>query len=153
MSAELEELPPENHNENDQKRKRPVAVFLVVALGIICLILLLLVILTFVLRIHCPACDLENNQRTTTPEEITAEDNFGHFIHVSDINLDLKYNSSISRGDFCRFNGAVTSAKFDAPFGRFGCDTPVLLFNSSLEAMKNVSSGKKLEFVLISGDS
>ncbi|KAL9951390.1 hypothetical protein ACROYT_G044044 [Oculina patagonica] len=43
-------------------------------------------------------------------------------------------------------------AEFGAPYGRIGCDTPVLLLNSSLEAMKNVSSGKNLEFVLISGN-
>ncbi|KAL9951354.1 hypothetical protein ACROYT_G044005 [Oculina patagonica] len=152
MAVELEELPPPDPKENNQKKKRPIACFLVVALGILCLVLLLLVILTFALRIHCPNCDLENGPQTPSPEEITKENNLVHFIHVSDINLDLKYNSSISRSDFCRFNEAAKPTEFGAPYGRIGCDTPVLLLNSSLEAMKNVSSGKNLEFVLISGN-
>lgn len=153
MPAELEELPPVDPNENNTEKKRWIAFFLVVALGIICLVLLLSVILTFALRIHCPNCDLENEPQTPSPEEITTEDSLVHFIHVSDINLDLKYNSTISRSDFCRFNEAIKTAEFDAPFGRIGCDTPVLLLNSSLEAMKNASIGNNLEFVLISGKS
>ena len=151
MPDELEEPVPPEDSENNGKNKRPAAFFLVIVLAIICFILLLFMILTFVLYIHCPHCDSENGQRKPTSVEITTEDNLVHFIHVSDINLDLKYNSSVSSSDSCRFNAAIIEAAFDAPFGRTGCDTPGLLLNSSLEAMKNVSKGKKLDFVLISG--
>ena len=152
MPEELQVVPPED-SENNRKKKQPVAFFLAIALAIICVILLLFIILTFALRIHCSYCDSEDDQRKPNAVEITTEDNLVHFIHVSDINLDLKYNSSISSSDSCRFNAAIIEAAFDAPFGRTGCDTPQLLLNSCLEAMKNVSKGNKLEFVLISGKS
>ena len=146
------EVPPED-SKNNRKKKRTAAFFLVIVLAIICVVLLLFTILTFALRIHCPHCDWENEQRRPTPVEITTEDNLVHFIHVSDINLDLDYNSSISSGDSCRFDAAIIEAASDAPFGRTGCDTPELLLNGSLEAMRNVSKEQKLEFVLISGKS
>ena len=153
MHEEFEVLPPEV-SYNHQKKKRRAVIFLLVVLAILCLILVLLLILTFVLRIHCPSNDsADHKEQKKAREEIKVEDALVHFIHVSDINLDMKYNSSIPKNDVCRSDGAITRAESDAPFGRIGCDTPVVLLNSSLEAMKNVTDGKKLEFVLISGKS
>ncbi|PFX20876.1 Sphingomyelinase phosphodiesterase C [Stylophora pistillata] len=53
----------------------------------------------------------------------------------------------------CRaVNRSITTDEFKAPLGRVGCDTSLLLLESSLEAIKNATGGKKLDFILISDD-
>lgn len=151
MPEELEMSPSED-SENNQKKKRRAILIVLIVLAILCLVLVLLLILTFVLCIHCRNCDSDQEQPTPASEGFTVEDSLMHFIHVSDVSLDLKYNGSIPRRDFCRpADGSSTTAEFKAPFGRIGCDTPLMLLDSSLKAMKNATDGKNLAFVLISG--
>ena len=80
------------------------------------------------------------------------------FFHVSDIHLDLYYNSSTSRKSFCRsipntLNITPVAAPFDAPYGRVECDSPKMLLNSALGFMKNLSSqqGNDIDFILLTG--
>ena len=80
------------------------------------------------------------------------------FLHVSDVHLDLYYNSTTSTKSFCRsmpntLNITPVSAPFTAPYGRVGCDSPQALVQSSLNFMKKLSSNvdKKFDFILLTG--
>ena len=154
MTEQLEISSP-NDSENNRKRKRLTVLVLLIFLGSLCVVLSLMLILTFVLCLHCPDCDSDYKQGTSGSEEkLTTQQSLVHFIHLTDVNLDLKYNSSIPKRDMCRAaNGSIKTAEFKAPLGRIGCDTPLLLLESSLEAIKNATEGTKLNFILISGKS
>lgn len=154
MTEQLEISSP-NDSENNRKRKRLTVLVLLIFLGSLCVVLSLMLILTFVLCLHCPDCDSDYKQGTSGSEEkLTTQQSLVHFIHLTDVNLDLKYNSSIPKRDICRAaNGSIKTAEFKAPLGRIGCDTPLLLLESSLEAIKNATEGTKLNFILISGKS
>lgn len=153
MTEQLEISSP-NDSENNRKRKRLIVFVLLISLGSLCVVLSLMLILTFVLCLHCPDCDSDYKQGTSVSEEkFTTQQSLVHFIHLTDVNLDLKYNSSIPKRDMCRAaNGSIKTAEFKAPLGRIGCDTPLLLLESSLEAIKNATEDTKLNFILISGD-
>ena len=154
MTEQLEISSP-NDSENNRKRKRLTVLVLLIFLGSLCVVLSLMLILTFVLCLHCPDCDSNYKQGTSGSEEkFTTQQTLVHFIHLTDVNLDLKYNSSIPKRDMCRAaNGSIKKAEFKAPLGRIGCDTPLLLLENSLEAIKNATEGTKLNFILISGKS
>ena len=153
--TEQSEISSPNDSENNRKRKRLTVLVLLIFLGSLCVVLSLMLILTFVLCLHCPDCDSDYKQGTSGSEEkLTTQQSLVHFIHLTDVNLDLKYNSSIPKRDMCRAaNGSIKTAEFKAPLGRIGCDTPLLLLESSLEAIKNATEGTKLNFILISGKS
>ena len=82
------------------------------------------------------------------------------FLHVSDVHLDLYYNSTTSTKSFCRsipntLNITPVSAPFTAPYGRVGCDSPQALVQSSLNFMRKLLSDvdKKFDFILLTGKS
>ena len=154
MTEQLEISSP-NDSENNRKRKRLTVFVLLIFLGSLCVVLSLMLILTFVLCLHCPDCDSNYKQGTSGSEEkFTTQQTLVHFIHLTDVNLDLKDNSSIPKRDMCRaVNGSIKTAEFKAPLGRIGFDTTLLLLKSSLEAIKNATDGTKLNFILISGKS
>ena len=72
------------------------------------------------------------------------------FLHVSDIHLDPFYNPSKDVDTYCHsFEGSNDTADYKAPYGRIGCDSPELLWESTLSAMKEKGEGAK--FIILSG--
>lgn len=83
------------------------------------------------------------------------------FFHVTDVHLDPHYDPAVSCTHFCRNTGlsqtmtvcgptTLKDALTAAPYGRFGCDAPPLLFDSATAHMKSVDAAPA--FILVSGD-
>ena len=77
-----------------------------------------------------------------------------NFLHVSDLHFDPFYDKTITSGHyFCRSEGAVNgTAKYVAPFGRIGCDSPMALVDLAVDGMKNVSNREDIDFLLLTGE-
>lgn len=67
---------------------------------------------------------------------------------LADIHLDLFYKPDSSTTVLCR--ESTIKAESEAPLGRVGCDTPLILLN---QVLLKASSIVKPKFVLINGDS
>ncbi|XP_078353995.1 cyclic GMP-AMP phosphodiesterase SMPDL3A-like, partial [Oculina patagonica] len=74
------------------------------------------------------------------------------FLHVSDIHLDPFYDKSSDESTWChRSAGSNSSADYEAPYGRIGCDSPEELWTITLAGMKKKE--KNANFIVLSGDS
>ncbi len=72
------------------------------------------------------------------------------FLHVSDIHLDPFYDKSSDESTWChRSAGSNSSADYEAPYGRIGCDSPEELLTITLAGMKE--KGKEAKFIVFSG--
>ena len=72
------------------------------------------------------------------------------FLHVSDIHFDPFYDKSMDKDTYCHNSGdSEPTADYEAPYGRVGCDSPEVLWDSVLSAMKDKGSGAK--FMLLTG--
>eukprot|EP00794_Sanderia_malayensis_P008096 gene8096-8964_t len=81
------------------------------------------------------------------------------FFHISDVHLDLYYDSKVNGKSFCRsmpntLNITPVVAAFEAQYGRVGCDSPMKLIHSTLTYMKSLTKDKKnpVDVVLLTGD-
>lgn len=105
--------------------------------------LLILLVVTFELKLHCPSLHTDKSKRTIK--------SLVKFLHASDFHLDLYYDANVpSKPGFCR-KGGTARAKFTAPYGRIGCDSPELLVSNAIKALKNVGEKQGAEFFLFTG--
>lgn len=112
----------------------------IVTIGFTALIILLVV--TFELKLQCP---------TLTKKSQFTNESLIKFLLASDFHLDLYYDATVARKPgFCR-KGNSTKAAFKAPYGRVKCDSPELLVNSSITALKNEGRKQAAEFLLLTG--
>ena len=79
-----------------------------------------------------------------------------NFFHLSDIHLDIFYNSNTSSSpSFCRdipntLNITPVAASYDAVFGRVHCDSPEALLDASVKYMLVVSKTKNgIQFMVL----
>eukprot|EP00871_Galdieria_phlegrea_P004090 jgi/Galph1/4682/GphlegSOOS_G3407.1 len=82
------------------------------------------------------------------------------FFHLSDIHLDPLYQPARhTEGVSCRYENVCSSpvweydniSSFEFPFGRVGCDPPLLLVESMLQKMKQICASPA--FILFTGDA
>lgn len=72
------------------------------------------------------------------------------FLHVSDVHYDPFYDKSMDESTWChRSEGANSSADYEAPYGRIGCDSPADLWSIALDGMKE--KGHDAKFILLTG--
>ena len=72
------------------------------------------------------------------------------FLHVSDFHLDPFYDKSMDKSTRChRSAESNSSADYEAPYGRIGCDSPEELLTITLAGMKK--KGNDAKFMIISG--
>lgn len=73
------------------------------------------------------------------------------FLLISDIHLDIFYESQADVKGFCR-NSSMQST-YDAPYGKIGCDSPPQLLDDALDAMqKRAAKLGHLDFIMLSGE-
>ena len=131
------------------KKKTVQARWLIGVLTVICCILIVILIVTYESggrKTNSSDCSFKKAQKTTS-------DSVVKFIHLSDIHYDPFYNKTIPGSSFCRRQLSNNTAKYVAQYGRIGCDSPALLFENSLDAMKNLSQGEEVKFILLTGRS
>ena len=72
------------------------------------------------------------------------------FLHVSDFHFDPLYDKSTDESTWCRrFAESNSSAAYEAPYGRIGCDSPEELLTITLAGMKE--KGNDAKFIILSG--
>ena len=129
------------------KKKTVQARLLIGVLVVICCILIVLLIVTYESGRHdknSKNCFEKENLKATSSSIIK-------FLHLSDIHYDPFYDKTISNSFFCRQQMANSTAKYFAPYGRIGCDSPMFLLDNSLEAMRNVTVLEEVNFILLTG--
>ena len=131
------------------KKKTLQARWLIGVLTVICCILIVILIITYESghgNKTTSNCSSKEAEKATTSNSVTK------FIHLSDIHYDPFYDKTISKSFFCRQQMANSStANYVAQYGRIGCDSPALLLENSLDAIKNVTREKEVSFVLVTG--
>ena len=115
-------------------------------LTVICSILIVILVVTYE-RTHHSSSSMDCVSR----EKEEAESSVIKFIHLSDIHYDPFYDKNVSNSFFCRRQMANSTAKYFAPYGRVGCDSPVRLVENSLDAMRNVTTEEEVNFLLVTG--
>ena len=77
----------------------------------------------------------------------------GQFWHISDLHLDYRYVSGGNASDNCHPMSDNTSSGDSnvRDFGDYRCDSPLLLVESALSAMSNITSSP--DFIVWTGDS
>lgn len=73
------------------------------------------------------------------------------FLHVSDVHYTPFYNKSVDESNWCDSSGASSTADYEAPYGRIGCDSPAALWLITLDGMKEKARDAK--FIMLAGDS
>lgn len=130
------------------KKKTLQARFAIGLLTVICSILIVILVVTYESGHHNTS-----SMDCVSKEKEEAENNSViKFIHLSDIHYDPFYDSNVSSSFFCRQQMANSTAKYFAPYGRVGCDSPVYLVENSFDAMRNVTTEEDVNFILITGD-
>ena len=71
------------------------------------------------------------------------------FVHVSDVHYTPLYNKSVDESSWCQSSGASSTADYEAPYGRVGCDSPADLWLITLDGMKEKARDAK--FLMITG--
>lgn len=131
------------------KKKTLQARCLIGLMTLICCILIVVLIVTYESGRRKSRSTRESSKREG---QGTAGDvNLIKFIHLSDIHYDPFYNKMISSSSYCRQQVAKSTAKYIAEYGRIGCDSPAMLVENSLDAMKNVSQEEDIAFILMTG--
>ena len=73
--------------------------------------------------------------------------------HISDLHLEIKYDPSLGKGPdnkgSCSMNEGF-EADTNAPMGRYGCDSPMILLETMLQEF-NESHGKQ-DVIIFTGD-
>ena len=144
----------ESNKESKVDRKRKIAIFVFAVVVIVCLVLLLVLVVTYALRLHCPSCSSQHRGETEQPvtEALRAGGGIIRFIHVSDIHGDVEYQKSMASEQRCRgLNGRNITAEYNAPYGRINCDSPRVLLDSTLNAMKSEREKAPIQFIMITG--
>lgn len=147
------ELQPGVSTEGAGGKKSRWAKWILIALVVVCLVLLLILILTFALKFNCSDSDSESDRDAKSDKEKGHEESGEvlKFLYISDFHLDPYYKMNVSDKDSCRQVVNATTAGYDAPYGRIGCDSPQLLVENTLKAMKYVTSGVEASFFLFTG--
>lgn len=127
------------------KKKTLQARWLIGLLVVICCILIVLLIVTYERGNH------DKHSRNCFEQEKATSSSIIKFLHLSDIHYDPFYNKTISNSFFCREQIAKSTAKYLAPYGRIGCDSPMLLLENSLEGIKNITLVEEVNFILLTG--
>ncbi|XP_021954397.2 acid sphingomyelinase-like phosphodiesterase 3b [Folsomia candida] len=85
----------------------------------------------------------------------TSEANIGYFWQITDLHLELNYSVSVANRDkMCwRQNGGFRSPEGHGRYGSHSCDSPFILVESAIKAMKNITGHEGIEFILWTGDS
>ena len=124
------------------KRKTIRARILTGVLTVAFTVLVILFVVTYELKLHCPSM---TNKSPRTDDQLVK------FLHVSDFHFDPYFDPNVGKKTyFCR-RGNIANATFSAPYGRIGCDSPQLLLENSLEALKNQSKKQSAKFLLFTG--
>lgn len=151
------DLDSESHQENLHyylvehkrwKKKTLQARWLIGLMTLICCILMVVLIVTYESGRHKSTSTSESSKKEA---QETSDVNVIKFIHLSDIHYDPFYNKMISSNSFCRPQVSNSTAKYIAEYGRIGCDSPAMLVENSLDAMKNVSQEEDIAFILMTG--
>ena len=71
------------------------------------------------------------------------------FLHVSDVHYTPFYNKSVDESSWCESSGVSSTAAYEAPYGRIGCDSPADLWLIALDGMKEKARDAK--FIMLSG--
>ncbi len=134
--------------EKNQKRVKQYKIIIAVTFAAF-LATLILFICAILLRFGCSK--IATKTKVQVPGGLK-------FFHVSDIHLDLYYNSSTDHKTLCRSvpntkNATPVSAGFEAEYGRVMCDSPLKLVNSALAYMKNLTMDKLnvADFIVFTG--
>ena len=130
------------------KKKTLQARWLIGLLTVICCILIVILIVTYESgrkKKDESECSVKKPTKQQTTNSVIK------FVHLSDIHYDPFYDKSISNSFFCRPQTANSTAKYVAQYGRIGCDSPALLLENSLDAIKNVSLEEEPSFILLTG--
>ena len=145
------ELQPEATPAVGVKKTR-WAKWLLVGLVVLALLLILILILAFALKFNCPKSDSDG-------EHTGGHKKKGHdepaealkFLYVSDFHLDPLYKANVSAENKCREVINATAAKYEAPYGRIGCDSSQLLVEKTLGSMRDLASENDVAFFLFTG--
>ena len=71
------------------------------------------------------------------------------FLHVSDVHYTPFYNKSVDESNWCQSSGATSTADYEAPYGRIGCDSPADLWLIALKGMKE--KARDANFIMLAG--
>ncbi|XP_065177981.1 sphingomyelinase phosphodiesterase D-like [Sycon ciliatum] len=91
---------------------------------------------------------------TGQQQQATIPDSWLRMFALSDVHLNILYSDTASAFGYPPCQNKSTGQKFAnrAPFGRVGCDSPQVLFESTLSSMVEVDRATRADVILVTGD-